>query len=61
MKNDEINLRLKAMWKAIPDRAFFLQNVAADPIARELELLNMNMMTVWWMLSEIVLRMPEGE
>lgn len=59
MTNEEIDFRLKAMSIAIPDHAKRLMSIETPEIARELELLNMSVMTIWVMLGEIAKRMPE--
>jgi len=57
--NDEIDRRLKALALAIPEYAHKLMARGVDPVARELELLNMNLMGVSAMLGEIAKRLPE--
>jgi hypothetical protein len=76
MNNDELKTRMKLMSEAIPNDADKIlgkhltskdfiaptdQTKVQFKIAAELELLNMNIMSVWWLLGEMVLRMPEQE
>jgi len=57
--NEEIDLRLRALADAIPRHAYKLMADGAQPVARELELLNMSVMAVFAMLGEIAKRLPE--
>lgn len=59
MTNEEIDLRLRALAQGIPLHAKELMRRGRDPVARELELLNMSAMAVWAMLGEIAKRLPE--
>lgn len=70
MKNAEIDLRLKALSRLIPERAQTLykkfhdrgiSDNSAEAIRVELELLNMGVMAIWTMLGEIAKRLPEGK
>jgi len=50
--NEEIDIRLKDMSEV-------MRNNSVPGLERELELMNMSLLTIWSMLGEIVKRLPE--
>ena len=50
--NEEIDIRLKDMSEV-------MRNNSVPGLERELELMNMSLLTIWSMLEEIVKRLPE--
>lgn len=62
MTNEEIDIRLKDMARALPHHAKKMidrSNMMTTTPRDEMELMNMSLMTIWVMLGEIAKRLPE--
>lgn len=58
MTNDEIDIRLRRLAAVLPTHAAELDRRGVDPVARELELMNMQLIGINAMLGEIAKRLP---